>query len=68
MSSYGLRLFDSSGFLMVSLTPLAPTFFPPSLPQDSPSSAECLAVGLCICFHLLLGEASLMSVGLGTNL
>jgi hypothetical protein len=34
----------------------------PSLPQDSPSYALCLAVGLCICSHKLLDETSLMTI------
>ncbi|KAL6069423.1 hypothetical protein STEG23_027931 [Scotinomys teguina] len=37
-------------------------------PWDSLSSNSCLSVGLCIRFHQLLGEASLMITGLGTNL
>ena len=50
--------------LTVSLTLLAPTVLPPHLPQDFWSSAQCLAVGLSICFHWWLDEASLM---MGTN-
>ena len=56
VSLSGPRLVDSVGFLVVSLTPLAPPILPPPLPQDSPTSAECLAVGLCIYSHELLGE------------
>ena len=40
----------------------------PILPQDTPGSAYCLAVSLCICSHKLLGKASLMKTGLGTGL
>ena len=35
VSPYEPRLVDSVGFLVVSLTPLAPTILPPSLQQDS---------------------------------
>jgi hypothetical protein len=40
----------------------------PNLPQDSPSSAWCLAVGVCICLHLLPDEASQGTVMLGSCL
>lgn len=56
-------LVGSVGFLVVSLTPLPPTVL---LPQDSPCSASCLAVGLCIRFHQLLDEASLRIIMLGS--
>ena len=59
---------DFVGFLVMSLTALAPTIFLPPLLQDSTSSTECLTVGLCICFHQLLGEASLMMIMLGSCL
>ena len=71
VSNYGPKLIDSVGFLVVSLTPLAPTilfsFFAlfVRIPQAPPN---CLAVGFCICFHQRLGEASLMTVELGTSL
>ena len=68
VSPYGPRLVDSVGFLVVSLTPLAPTILPAWLLQDSPSSSYCLSVGLCICFHPLLDETSLMPNAPGTNL
>lgn len=35
MSLYGHRLVDSVGFLVVSLTPLAPSNLPSSLTEDS---------------------------------
>lgn len=35
---------------------------------DSSSSTWCLAVGLCICFHRLLNDPSVMTLQLGTNL
>lgn len=38
MGPYGTRLVDSVGFLVVSLTALAPIILPSSLLQDSPSS------------------------------
>ena len=38
---------------------------PPLLPQDDPSSDQCLVVGPCICFHQLLGEAPQVIVRLG---
>lgn len=37
VSPCGLRLIDSVGFLVVSLTILAPIILYPHLPQDSPS-------------------------------
>ena len=58
-------LVDSVGFLVVLLTPLAPTILPPPLLQDSANS-KYLAMGLCISFHHLLGEASLMTIMLGS--
>ena len=48
MSPYGLRLINSVGFV-VFLTPLPCSLLSPTFPQDSQSSAWCLAVGLCIC-------------------
>ena len=39
VSSYEPRLVDSVGFLVITLAQLAPTILPPSLPQDSLSSA-----------------------------
>ena len=36
--------------------------------MGSLSSAQCLAVSLCICSHLLLSEASLMMIVLSTKL
>lgn len=48
-------LVDSAGFLVVPLTSLTPSILLPPLPQDFPSSTQCLAVGLCIRFQQLLG-------------
>jgi hypothetical protein len=62
VSPYEPRLVDSVGFLALSLTSLAPLILLPHLPQDSLSSTYYLAVGLCICFHLLLVETSDMTV------
>lgn len=62
------RLVDSVDFLVVFLTSMAPLILSPPLPHDSPSFAQCVAVGLCICFYQLLGEASQMSVRLGAFL
>ena len=64
---YGPRLVDSVGFLVVSLTPLAPSIL---LPLSSVSSKLhlILCCGFCISFHQLLGEASLMTVMLGSYL
>ena len=39
LCSYEPRLVDSVGFLVVSLTPLAPKILLHPLPKDSPSSA-----------------------------
>lgn len=55
-----LRLVGSVDFPVVSMTPLAPSVFSPPLPQNHPSSAQCLDAGLCINFQELLGEAALM--------
>lgn len=68
VSSYALRLVDSMGFLVVSLTPLAPTILSPPLSQGSLRSAYCLAVGFCICFYQLLYEIFLVTIRIGTNL
>jgi hypothetical protein len=38
-SLHGHKSVDSVGLLVVALTPLAPSFLPPILLQDSPSSA-----------------------------
>jgi len=54
-------------FLVVSLSLLAPTILLP-LPQGSLSSAQCLAVGLCIFFHQWLDGASLMVIVPGSCL
>jgi len=43
---------------MVSRTPLSCPVLSPIDPPDFPSSAWCVAVGLCICLCLLLDEAS----------
>jgi hypothetical protein len=52
-----------------------PGFYNPSSPFSTSSShssslsfAYILAVGLCICFHKLLDEASLMKIGLDSNI
>jgi hypothetical protein len=58
VSPQGLRLLDSVGLLVMSLTSPALSILSPTLPHDSLSSAWCLAVGLCICLHPLLDEAS----------
>ena len=58
---------DSMGFLVVSLAALAPIFLPLHLPQDFLWSSV-LPFGYLYCFHQLLGEASLMTLGLDTNL
>lgn len=50
ISPHGPRIVGSIDFLVVSLTPLAPSILPPPLPQDYPSSTQCLDVGLCISF------------------
>lgn len=69
VSPYDPRLADSVGFLVVSLSPLAPTILYPPLLQDSLSYGKRLfPVGLCICFHRLLDEASQMAIRIGTNL
>lgn len=63
----GFGFVNSLGFAVVSLTPLTPAMFPCPLSQDSPMSAHGLAVGICICLHQFLSEATLTTVGLGTN-
>ena len=64
---YEPRFVDFVGFLIVSLSFLAPTIFPPLLQQDSLNSTKCVTVDLCICFHQLLDETSQMPVCLGTD-
>ena len=69
VSFYESCLADSGGFVhLVSSTPLAPTNLLPPLLQASLNSALCLGMSLSIYFHLLLEEASLRAIGLGTNL
>ena len=53
---------------LFSLTPLTPIILPSPLPWGFLRSAQCLPVGLCIYFHQLLGETSLVMIGLGTDL
>ena len=54
--------------LVLSLTLLACSLLSLILLQDSWSSATYLAVGLCICFHLLLDKAPEETVMLGSYL
>ena len=61
MGLYGSRLIDSVNFLVVSLISLVLSV----LPSLFHSISQALAVGLCICFYQLLGEASQMTVMLG---
>ena len=66
MSSPLLRSAVPVGFSSLVLTPLLIT--PPSLQLDSRSSAQCLAVGVCFCFHQLLDEGSRMAYKVVFNL
>jgi hypothetical protein len=66
MSPHKARLVDSVG--LMSLTPLAQSILSPILPQDFPGTTWCVAVGLCICFHKQLDEASQETVMLGSCL
>ena len=68
VSPLQLTLVDCVDLLVVSLIPLAYSLPTPTLPQDFLSSVCCLAMGLCICFHLLLDEASQETVMLGSCL
>ena len=61
------RLFDSVDFVVMILM-LWPLKSVLPLFQDSSSTAYYLTLGLCIYFYHLLDEASLMTIGLGTNL
>ena len=63
MSSQKFRSVVSVRFPIVILTPP-----PPSLQLDSWSSAQCLAVDLCICSHQLLDEGSMMTRPSNTTL
>lgn len=65
VSPYEPRLVDSVGFLVVFLTLLAPIIL---VPSSKGSQNPTQTVGVCICSHQLLVEASLMTRGLGTNL
>ena len=67
MSPYEPRLVNFVDLCDV-LVPMASTILPSSLVQDSSSLTYCLAVGLCISFHHLLDEVSMMTIGLETNL
>ena len=62
VSHHGLRLVSSVGFLVVSLTSVVPSNLAHPLSQDSPNFTYCLSVGLCISFHQLLGEVSLVII------
>ena len=68
LSSYEPKLLVFVGFLVISLTLWAPIILPPFLQQDSVRLPQCLAVGLCNCFHQLLDEGSLVTIGVVTNL
>ena len=57
-SPQGSRLDDTVGLRVEFLFPSVLSILPLTLPYDSPSSIQCLAVGLFICFHQLLDEAS----------
>lgn len=63
---HGSKLVDSVNLLVVSMTSLAHSILSSTLPQDFPSSAHCLAMGLHICFQQLLDEASQKTVMLGS--
>jgi hypothetical protein len=55
--------------LVIFLIPQIPSIIPPLLlPQDSLSSAQCLTMDLCICFHQLLDKTSQKTVTLGSCL
>ena len=68
VSPYESRLGGSVSFLVVTLNTTGS--YNPSCPSSSglPELSLVLGCGLCICIHRLLGEASLMTVGLGTHL
>lgn len=57
VSPKGSRLGRTFGYLVESLYPLSLSVIPPNLSQDSQSSILCLAIGHCICFGQMLGEA-----------
>lgn len=65
---HGLRLVDSVGFIVVSLTPLAPSILSPHHFTRNPKLRLMFDCGLCICFHQLLDEASQETVMLGSYL
>lgn len=44
------------------MNPLAHTIPPLFILQDSQSSAQCLSLDLCLCFHQLLGRVPLMKI------
>lgn len=69
VSPHSPSLFDSVDFLIIFLATLVPSILLlPLLPQDSPSSTNCLAVVLSISAHQLWGEASLITVMPGSFL
>ena len=57
-----------SGFPHHGLDPFAHITVLPSLPLDFGSSAQCLTVDLCICFHQLLVESSMLAIKVVFNL
>ena len=65
LSPYRPMVFDSVGFVVMSLISLAPSIFPLRFPQDSSNSTYCLSMSRCISSPLLLSETSLITVMLG---
>ena len=68
MSFHELGSAVSVDFPIMILTSLAPIFRPPSLRLDAWSLAWCWVVDLCIWFHQLSDEGSMMIVGAFINL
>jgi len=62
----GSSLVDSVGLLVMSLTPQTCLLLFSTLPQDSPWYACCLAVGVSICLHPVIVEASQETVMVGS--
>jgi hypothetical protein len=52
------RLVGSVCLSVEFLSPLGPAVLPPFLPEESPSSIHCMAMGVCVCLSQMLDEAS----------
>lgn len=68
LSPYDTRIVDSLGFLAMFVTPLPPVILPLSCKIPQAQSTVWLYVSASVAVGHLLDEASLVTIGLGTNL